>query len=103
MTETEIVQFLEEMSADFPNGYARGCIDLINRKNAKIERLNFENLQMIASIKNLKAEAIKEVFAKVKGSSNKMDLICSGALVRREYTITKESLDQIAKEMGVEL
>jgi predicted AAA+ superfamily ATPase len=41
-------------------------INLLNSQKVKIERLNLENLQMVASIKNLKSEAIKEYREKVK-------------------------------------
>ena len=99
MTEQEIMKALELcgvkrqcLGCVFRNGkefcvtaLLKQTFDLINRKNAEIERA--------------RAEAIKDVFAKVKGSSNKTDFIWSGALVRREYTITEESLDQIAKEI----
>lgn len=38
----------------------------IATQNANIDRLNYENLQMIASIKHLKAEAIKEFAERLK-------------------------------------
>ena len=44
----------------------KDSIDLITRQKAEIERLNYESLQMIASIKNLRAEAIKE-FCRERG------------------------------------
>lgn len=73
------------------------------RLNKEVDRLSQVVLYHEGQIAEAKAEVIKEFAEKVKVSSNKTDLICSGALVRREYTITEESLDQIAKEMGVEL
>lgn len=48
---------------------------------------------------NLKAEAYKECIEKVKENSNKMELVCSGALVRIDYTITEEKLDNLLKEL----
>ena len=42
------------------------ALDLINRQKAEIERLNLENLQMVASIKRLKSEAIKEFWNELK-------------------------------------
>lgn len=47
-----------------------------------------------------KAEAYKECVEKVKETSNKMELVCSGALVRTDYTITEKELDNILKEIG---
>ena len=35
----------------------------------------------------------------MKENSNKMDLVCSGALVKRDYTITEETLDNLSKEL----
>ena len=126
MTEAEIMKSLE-FSADcfYKNEvltykgmpiemFSKAVLALLNRKNAEIEGLIMEIDELIiakdqlfdeaeALIKKARAKAIEEVFTKVKSSSNKIDLICSGALVRREYTITEEKLDQIAKEMGVEL
>lgn len=40
--------------------------NLINRQKAEVERLNYENLQMIASIKHLRVEAIKECIETMK-------------------------------------
>ena len=74
MTDSEIIKALECCI----DGYCRGCmygetllmtckddlmreaLALINRQKAEIERLNLENLQMVASIKRLTNEAIKE-------------------------------------------
>ena len=73
--------------------------DIINRKNAEIEKLNFENLQMIASIKNLKAEAIHEFAERLKSDifKTQVDSYTSA------YVIGDDDIDQIASEMGVEL
>ena len=71
-----------------------------------VERLNFENLQMIASIKGLeeraKAEAIKEFAERAEKR------ICekvSAPIPSESYIVEKciEVVYQIAKEMGVEL
>ena len=71
------------------------AIDLINRKNAENYRLNFENLQMLASIKGLeervRAEAIKEFAERMK------------ELITEIEFVEDWDIDQIAKEMGVEL
>lgn len=48
----------------------KDSIDLITSQNAEIERLNYESLQMIASIKNLRAEAIKEFAERLKKEIN---------------------------------
>ena len=47
----------------------------------------------------IKAEAYKECIEKVKENSNKTELVCSGALVSTDYTITEEALDNLLKEL----
>ena len=71
-------------------------------KDKEIEILNFENLQMVASIKGLKetakSEAIKEVYTRLSmnfGTYTDNDSVKLVDLFR--------IFDQIAKEMGVEL
>ena len=111
----------------FKNGYMQGvkyCKAEIDRLTAiekshqvlngelrkEVERLTKENRhfadigKFYSEIRaEARAEAIKEFWEKVKCSSEQTSLVCCGALVTIEYTITKKSLDQIAKEMGVEL
>ena len=53
----------------------------------------------MTDVSQIRAEAIKEFAELVKENSNKMDLVCSGALVKRDYTITEEKLDNLVKEM----
>lgn len=84
---------------------ARNALDLINSKNAEIERLNTEledkqfrcdscdrigltRSEHIVCIKQAKAEAIKECLEKAKEVT---------------YHYYDSDIDQIAKEMGVEL
>ena len=50
-------------------------------------------------VNNIKTQAYKECIEKVKEHSNKTELVCSGALVRTDYTITKEKLDNLLKEL----
>lgn len=125
MTEAEIMKALEcceaynydacsecpfNRNADCAFAVATNCLDLLNRKNAENEKLNFENLQMIASIKNLKAEAIKEFAERVikEGEKNVDYYTPEGCdLFFRNgtscgYVVMKNTIAQIAKEMGVE-
>lgn len=53
---------------------------------------------LMLDIKTIKAEVYKECIEKVKETSNKTELVCSGALVRTDYTITKKTLDNLLKE-----
>ena len=85
---------------------------IINRLQAENERLKEDNETLKSCIAKsfvvkaegenplsyLKAEAYKECIEKVKERSSKMELVCSGALVRTDYTITKENLDNLLKE-----
>ena len=97
-------------------------LDLINRQKAEIEKLKKENEILSQNADTafqdglneaqelyaeqikaeIKAEAYKECVGKVKENSNKMDLVCSGALVRRDYTITEQKLDTLLKELAGE-
>ena len=111
MTETEIMKALECCSKDEINGLniftygdvpmrslLKYALALLNRKDAKIGKLNFENLQMIASIKGLeeraRAEAIKEFAERLK-----KEIACFVPNVAD----VREVIDNTAKEMGVEL
>ena len=118
MTDNKIVKALKEIlelmciegdlqrSATISN-----ALDLINRLQAENERLFADNQKYLSvmlwgnkkhkkdCIKQIKAEAYKECIEKVKENSNKMDLVCSGALVKRDYTITEETLDNLSKEL----
>ena len=102
MTEQEIMKALEcHKFYDCNNcpymGYycaARvmcDALDLINRKNAEIERLNGYLDVISYSTGKIKAEATKEFVKRAKRE-----------LSFRKY-IQADQIDQIAKEMGVEL
>jgi peptide deformylase len=115
MTEAEIMKALEcyRNSKIIPT--EEGCIsigdiiDLINRKNAeiedlqhektelqhKIEKLNLENLQMVASIKGLEARAIKEFAERLL--KDYAIIIYDGDCV-----VYDGDIYNLAKEMGVE-
>ena len=127
MTESEIMKALEchkereiDTCSDCPYFNVDGCgyelsgyaLDLINRKNADIERLSVvahlgnmrandyrvmrdRAFKAEAEIEAARAEAIKEFAERVKAKAiQKFDW--------NEY-VEVEDIDQIAKEMGVEL
>lgn len=89
MTEAEIMRALKKQRDKVVANevFVFEVIALINRKNAEIdelqhektelqheiEKLNFENLQMVASIKGLKAEAIKSYSAELLGKYCRYD------------------------------
>ena len=100
---------------------ANAALDLINRQNAEIERLESANdekfrqwdmlaeksKQHYADLYNeakdiLKAEAYKECIEKVKEKASKTEYVCSGVLVKTDYTITEKELDNIIKETETE-
>ena len=91
------LQYKTSTFAECKKMLVESVLDLINRKNAENEKLNFENLQMIASIKGLKAEAIKDVLQRARGK------VC--CIPQHHFTLEQVlcDIDQIAKEMGVEL
>lgn len=57
---------------------------------------------LMLDIKNIKAEAYKECVEKVKEKASKTEYVCSGALVKTDYTITDKELDKLLKEVEVE-
>ncbi len=117
MTETEIMKALEELckvctdTREFQvvgvgsmkklGVILKGFLDLVNRKNAEIYRLNFENLQMVASIKGLEEMAIKEFAERVKAVGARSVEVGHFDSETHEYiTLRTDLLDQIAKEKG---
>ena len=73
---------------------------------AEIERLNKvyqANQQLINALNKsyflAKTEAVKDFAERLKEKSGKMEMVCSGALVQRDYTISEKTLDTLAKEM----
>ena len=57
---------------------------------------------LMLDIKNIKAEAYKECIEKVKEKASKTEYVCSGVLVKTDYTITEKELDNIIKETETE-
>ena len=67
-------------------------IERTRRLEAEIDRLNFGNLQMVASIKRLKSEAIKEFAERLKKAKQY-------SLERHENIVPVAVIDWIVKEM----
>ena len=119
MTEAEIMKALECCSKVADEGCAecplcrKDCfklnleklaLDLLNRKNAEIERLakEVDRLSQVVlyhegQIADAQAEAIKEVLQRARGK------VC--CIPQHHFTLEQVlcDIDQIAKEMGVEL
>ena len=78
-------------------------IDDFCRRLCRMRMLNgsaiasYEDLQNY--IQEEKSEAVKNFAERLKEKANKMELVCSGALVRRDYTIDEEILDNLVKEI----
>ena len=134
MTEAEIMKALEccsvlvnckgcyfdthEIDGICGSELIKKAIDLINRKNAEIERLTINMNSFGLGMKREKeradtarAEAIKEVLERLKqedGERNHIFDDCASILVSKEYRQGRyekakefwETIDQIAKEMG---
>lgn len=119
-TESEIMKALECASFVYKNEvltfkgipieeFSKAVADLLLRKNAEIEELqhektelqhkirelNFENLQLVASFRDLKAEAIKEYSAELLGKYCFYDEDGNGF-------VCDTDIYNLAKEMGVE-
>ena len=79
-------------------------LDLINRLQAENERLKtnlnveLENFATEYDDK-IKAEAYKECIQKIKVKSKKEHLVCSGASLRTNYTITDKELNNLLKDL----
>lgn len=114
MTDNEIIKALECCKMPVGSGACNSChlkgtrnnatigskscttiliekvLDLITRQNAEIEKLNYENLKMIASIKNLKADAVKEFVERLDDTKFK---------IGNDYVIYADNVQTIKKEM----
>ena len=82
---------------------------LIDRREAEIERLTINMNAFGLGMKREKeradtarAEAIKEFAERLKEKSGKMEMVCGGALVKRDYTIDEKTLNNLVKEMVCE-
>lgn len=112
LTDNEIIKALENVAEWFTEhgkntntaviGISKQAIDLINHQRAEIERLNKE-VETFADIgkmySEIKAEAVKEFAERLKEKSGKVEMVCSGALVQRDYTISEKTLDNLLKEL----
>ncbi len=65
MTENETIKALKRMSEEDPNGFSSDILDLINRKKAEKEELEFE---LIRSRNEMKAWKIRASWYKEKSS-----------------------------------
>lgn len=120
MTCDEITKALEELMEEQENGYVtalehggkrdkthEGFLDLlgstiylINRLQAEIERFNFENLQMIASIKRLKSKAVNEFAERLEPLKKFRSCM---ATMEYELSVTMRDVDAVKKELMKEL
>lgn len=104
-----------------PIQMAKAILDIINHQDVEIERLKpfeekiaeynshirVEDMLVFADslaewmefCDNLKAEAYKECIQKIKVKSKKVHLVCSGADLRTDYTITDKELNNLFKEL----
>ena len=94
-------------------------IDLINRLQAENKRLNglfpkgygfivkrgrllvyapFES-DIYEAEQNLKAEAYKEFAERLKEKAKKTEIVCSGALITTNYSISDKNFNNLLKEM----
>ena len=82
----------------------RNALDLINRQKLEIERLK-NQIFCIGNecdaykdiLETAVTEAYKECIEKVKEKSKKTEIVCSGALITTNYTISAKNLDNLLK------
>lgn len=87
--------------------FLRDALNLINRLEAENERLKKEkdeyaylyDKHINTAFSHIKAEAYKECIQKIKVKSKKEHLVCSGASLRTDYTITDKELNNLLKEL----
>ena len=114
MTDNEIIKALECCPSkeyivtyyDDEEIIVGDILTFIKRQQAEIERLEAEYTRAcaerdarICTADFFKAEAIKEFAERLKEKSSKISLVCSGALVKTDYTIAGTDLDNLVKEM----
>lgn len=126
MTDKEIIKRLERCVKRGNRNYDTDIVlDLINRlqaenekneniirladktietANAEIERLKkgiAVDIEGYASEydNRIKAKAYKEFAERLKEKSGKVEMVCSGALVQRDYTISEKTLDNLLKKL----
>lgn len=56
------------------------------------------SVKILEMVHEAKADAYRDIIRRIKENSNKMGLVCSGELVRTDYTITEEKLDDFLKD-----
>lgn len=118
MTEAEIMKVLENCSDGTGKSIIQSVIALLNRKNAEIERLTKDRylyhpvgkIEILprTDLDKIRAEAIKEFAERVKAfcdevAKEEWNKKVSPVSWSVAYGGFIEDIDQIAKEMGVEL
>lgn len=56
------------------------------------------SVKILEMVHEAKVDAYRDIIRKIKENSNKMGLVFSGELVRTDYTITEEKLDDVLKD-----
>lgn len=115
-------EIIKEATKAVEKNWGAGCyvgdlLNIINRQKAEIERLQKtveQKANLIekksfaygrisqkhaAELKTAKAEAVKGCIEKVKEKANKSNWVSSGVILRTEYTIGENSLDNLLKEL----
>ena len=125
LTDNEIIKALEDeihlaeyVDSDYCSNVKleiiKSALDLITRQQAEIEEFMKETavttllddavvytptLEDYNKFKKMfKSEAYKEFVERLKEKSGKVEMVCSGAIVQRDYTISEKTLDNLVKE-----
>ena len=102
--DTEIKKALKDWIKNYDGSYINfrtlaHALDLINHLQAENERLEHQLETLCLTLKLAKFEAYKECIQKIKVKSKKEHLVCSGASLRTDYTITDKELNNLLKEL----
>ena len=121
LTDEQIIKAVEEYlqkSQNIKSGarqkilvdadFLKNALDLINRKDAEIERLQIRNKTLSAITRNydwkfakVKSEAIKEIAERLKKESSSCVTSANGYEIyeTKSYTIMATTIDNLVKEM----
>ena len=103
--ERDVLDLINRLQAENERLKEKGIVVLLKPENAQFENLeHFETRQISkemlpAIVRRVKAEAYKECIQKIKIKSKKEHLVCSGASLRTDYTITVKDLKNLLKEL----
>lgn len=90
MNDSEIIKGLQRMSNEDPDGFSSVVLDLINRQQAEIDRLNIDLKAMRGAANSWKAEVQR--ICKKEFDNIEIDIIYACRII--------DYIDKLVEEMG---